>query len=133
MKIKIVSVGEAAVDRYPDHQLIRPGGISLNFAIHAARSAAAAVSLVSAVGNDPYGRLILQALAQHGIDATHVSVGNDPTAWCDILIRANGERYFPPDSYHQNCMINFTVSPAAMAFVRTHDVAMSRLDRKSVV
>ena len=127
--MNIVSIGESAADFFPLIKQTLAGGISLNFAVQARRSGADNVALVSAVGRDKNGRLILDKLAREGIDASHVTIVDGRSACCEIVIRPGGERYFPPNSYHQNCMANFALTAEDLAFVRQHDIAVSRYDQ----
>lgn len=127
--MKIVSIGEATADYFPLIKKTLAGGISLNFAVQARRSGADHVSLVSAVGRDENGRLILEKLAREEINTSHVAIVDGPSACCEIVIRPGGERYFPPNSYHQNCMANFALTAEDLAFVQQHDIAVSRYDQ----
>ena len=126
--MKLVSIGEATADYYPNIDKTLVGGISLNFAIHAKRCGADEVSLVSRVGQDANGRLILNRLAQEEIDASHVAILDGKSANCEIVVLENGERYFPPNSYHQHVLADFEPSSADLKFVQQHDYLVSRYD-----
>ncbi|MFT7587403.1 MAG: fructoselysine 6-kinase, partial [Cellvibrionaceae bacterium] len=85
-------------------------------------------SLVSCVGRDENGQLILDYLQKEQIDTSHVTVRDGKTSNCEIVVLENGERYFPPNSYHQNVLANFEPSAADLTFVQQHDVLVSRYD-----
>ena len=126
--MKLVSVGETSADYYPGIDKTLVGGISLNFAVQAKRCGADEVSLVSAVGQDEVGQAILNRLEQEQINASHISVLPGKTAHCEIVVLENGERYFPPNSYHQQVLADYEPSAADLAFVQQHDVVVSRFD-----
>lgn len=126
--MKIVSVGEATVDYYPHIDQLLVGGISLNFAVQAKRVGAEQVSLVSQVGRDAHGELIRDRLAQEGIDQRHLHTVEGKTAECTIVIKENGERYFPPNSYYQNVLANYCPSADDLDFIRGHDIVAARFD-----
>ena len=126
--MKLVSVGEASADFYPTLNQTLVGGISLNFAVQAKRCGADTVALVSRVGDDANGQLILDKLAQEQIDASHVRVVDGKTANCEIIVLENGERYFPPNSYHQHVLADFVPDADALSFIQTHDIVVCRYD-----
>ena len=126
--MKLVSIGEATADYYPNIDKTLVGGISLNYAVQAKRCGAESVSLVSCVGQDEIGELILSYLADEQIDASHVAILDGKTAHCEIVVLENGERYFPPNSYHQNVLATFEPSAADLKFIQQHDVLVSRYD-----
>ncbi|MGB1253878.1 MAG: PfkB family carbohydrate kinase, partial [Candidatus Promineifilaceae bacterium] len=105
------------------------GGISLNYAVQAKRAGAAQVSLVSRVGTDAAGRQILAKLAQEGVDASRVLPLVGKSAECAIEILDGGERYFPPNSYHQHVLKEFRPNTADLTFIQKHDVLMSLYDQ----
>ena len=80
---EVIFLGRIAVDFYGQQTATPleetrsfaryPGGSSGNMAIAAAR-AGARVGLISAVGDDPMGRFLLQNLALEGVDTTAMSV-----------------------------------------------------------
>lgn len=121
-QMKVVSVGEITIDHYPDLNQSFVGGISLNFAVHAKRCGADRVSLMSSVGTDESGRRVLERLHQEGIDASHVAILTGETAQIDIQIAAQGERVFPPGSFHRNVLDDFRLADVDLAFIGQHDI-----------
>lgn len=101
----ILSVGAAAIDEwYAVSNLPEPdggafasevtsafGGVGANVAVALDRLGRDA-GLVSRVGDDEYGRRALAYLAETGVDATHVAVGDDPHTRSLILRDPDGER-----------------------------------------
>lgn len=126
--MKIVSIGEITVDHYPELSRSFVGGISLNFAVHAKRCGATAVSLISRIGTDDNGRFVLNKLSQEKIDASHVTILEGKTATCAILIRDAGERIFPEGGYHPNVLTNLKLNPSELRFIQQHDILVARYD-----
>ena len=91
----IVSLGEPMVefnqtgDREGRVYLQGFGGDSSNFAIAAARQGAR-VAYVSAVGDDPYGRLLRALWDEEGVDPS--GVATDADAFTAIYFVTHGER-----------------------------------------
>lgn len=124
--MKIISVGEITYDDYLRQNLFFVGGISLNFAVHAKRCGAEHVSLVSCVGSDDAGQVVLEALAREGVDHSHVAVLAGKTAVCAIDVHDNADRFFPPNGYHLHALTQLKELPEeTIAFVRQHDIIMS--------
>jgi fructokinase len=71
---KIVCFGEVLWDVFPAHKKI--GGAPLNVAFRL-KSFKNEVAVISAVGNDDLGKLILDYLQEHQINTEHVQVLND--------------------------------------------------------
>lgn len=101
----ILSIGAAAIDEwYAVSNLPEPdggafarevtsafGGVGANVAVALDRLGRRA-GLVSRVGDDEYGRRAREYLAETGVDATHVAVGDDPHTRSLILSDPDGER-----------------------------------------
>ena len=101
----IVAVGAAAIDEwYAVSNLPEPdggafasevttafGGVGANVAVALDRLGRE-VGLVSRVGDDEYGRQARAHLADTGVDASRVSVGDDPSTRSVILSDPAGER-----------------------------------------
>lgn len=73
----------------PDYQSIS-GGKGANQAIAAAR-AGAKVAMVGKVGDDAFGRRILNKLKQQGVIASGVGQSEKPTGCASILVNSTGE------------------------------------------
>lgn len=67
------------------------GGKGANQAVAAARAGSIPVAMVSAVGNDPFGRACLDNLKSHGIDVAGVRISDEPTGCAFIAVDAAGE------------------------------------------
>ncbi|MFC7323078.1 carbohydrate kinase family protein [Halorubrum rutilum] len=101
----IVAVGAAAIDEwYAVSNLPEPdggafasevttafGGVGANVAVGLDRLGRD-VGLVSRVGDDEYGRRARGYLAETGVDASRVAVGDDPTTRSLVLSAPDGER-----------------------------------------
>jgi ribokinase/sulfofructose kinase len=101
----ILAVGAAAIDEwYAVSNLPEPdggafasevttafGGVGANVCVALDRLGRD-VGLVSRVGDDEYGRRAREYLADTGVDASRVSVGNDPSTRSVILSDPAGER-----------------------------------------
>ncbi len=90
------------------------GGKGANQAVAAAR-AGADVTLVGAIGDDPFGAAAREALAREGVDVTHVAVRGAPTGVALITVDRAGEN-------------QIVVAPGANALLRPEDVDAAILD-----
>ncbi len=75
--------------------LARPGGSGANAAVWAAHEGAG-VRFHGRVGDDPTGRILLEGLAEHGVDAA-VAVGAGERTGCMLIARLAGERSMVAD------------------------------------
>jgi ribokinase len=104
MNSDVLVVGSAnadlvvAVDRRPGggetvlggDTVLSPGGKGANTAVAAGRLGAD-VALVGAVGDDPYGRLLLDSLRAAGVDTGLVRTSERPTGIAYITVTPDGE------------------------------------------
>lgn len=123
--MKIVSIGEITVDNYYKQKQTFVGGISLNFAVNAKRCGAENVSLVSCVGSDAAGKMVLETLAREQVDHTHVVVLEGETAVCGIEVYENGERVFPEGTYHLNVLDQLRLTDEISIFINQHDILVT--------
>lgn len=126
--MKIVSVGEITIDRYLKQNLSFVGGIGLNFAVQAKRCGAESVSMVSCVGDGPWGAWVLATLKKEQVDTTHLAVLTGKTAEIDIVVGENAERFFPPGGYRANVLDQFHLTEAAKHFICQHDLVTTQYD-----
>ena len=102
MSVEVLTVGRVGVDVYPLQSGVGldqvtsfgkwVGGSPTNVAIAAARHGRSA-AVVTAVGDDPFGRFVRQALTDYGVDTRYVATmpgHQTPVTFCEI---------FPPDHF----------------------------------
>ena len=89
----IVAVGDNVVDCYLAQGLMFPGGNCLNLAVFARRFGAR-TAYVGAIGRDPAGQAIANALATEGVIVDRLRTLDGATAYCVIGHRRNGDRVF---------------------------------------
>lgn len=88
----ILSIGEVLWDLFSEGA--RFGGAPANFACHAA-ALGADVVMVSAVGDDEYGRRACEILKQYGVDVTLVQTREDaPTGTVAVQVDDRGKPMF---------------------------------------
>ena len=92
MNATLLAVGDNVVDRYPDRGVGYPGGNAVNVAVHARRCGARA-AYIGAVGTDPSGRAVLDALVAEGVDTSLVRVVDGPNAYAEVRV-VDGNRVF---------------------------------------
>lgn len=83
----IAGIGELLWDLLPSGKQL--GGATLNFAFHAAQFGCRS-AVVSAVGNDPYGRQILEKLQEAQLTTAYVQQNDYPTGTVDVRLDARG-------------------------------------------
>jgi fructoselysine 6-kinase len=92
MNVTLLTVGDNVVDRYPDLGVFYPGGNAVNVAVHG-RRCGADTAYVGAVGTDPAGRAVLDALVAEGVDTSLLRVVDGPNASADVRV-VDGNRLF---------------------------------------
>ncbi|MDO5734841.1 MAG: 5-dehydro-2-deoxygluconokinase [Propionibacteriaceae bacterium] len=98
----VLTIGRCSVDLYPLEVGVKLedvatfgkflGGSATNVAVAAARHGHG-VSVLTGVGDDPFGRFVIKELGRLGVDASHVVTNpafNTPIVFCEI---------FPPDDF----------------------------------
>lgn len=122
--MRIVSIGDNCVDVYTNLNHLYPGGGAVNFAVHAARSGAAA-SYVGVVGNDRNGTLLREALIAEGVDTSHLRTANGPTAVAYVRLE-NGDRTFIGSN--PGVRYQLAVDDAIRAHINGADLVHTTLD-----
>ena len=89
---RLLTLGDNVVDCYPDLGLMFPGGNALNVAVHARRLGADS-AYVGAVGTDPAGDLVRQALTEEGVDTGLLRRVDGRTAHAVVRV-VSGNRVF---------------------------------------
>ena len=92
--MNIVCVGDCGVDKYSDG-LLRPGGITLNFAVHARALFPKTddVTIITALGADGEGKIVQDIIIDKKI-TSHITQLPGKTPQQNIKIEKSGERKF---------------------------------------
>ncbi len=118
--MKLAAVGSNCVDYYGNLEggKIYPGGGPVNMAVYTVRMGGKA-SYIGPVGNDEYGELLRRAIADKGVDISHLSIRNGRTAVSQVSL-IDGERVF--GDYDEGVLADYMLSDEELAFICTHDV-----------
>ncbi len=122
--MNIACVGDCDVDRYVDAGIDRPGGITLNFAVHARRlfRQSDRVTVVTAVGTDREGQLVVQAIDRAGLDACLTRTeGVTPVQYIRRL--PSGERQFV--KYVEGVLATYRMGDRERAVIAASDLLMT--------
>ena len=132
IKSKVIVIGDACVDmliRLPDRKSektdlknsvpqLHGGGSAANVAVALARLGKP-VSLIGAVGDDGYGRWVLNELNRKGVDVRYISTVHDAfTPMVIALIETDGERMmvvWPPEGGAQTQIQKDAVDPVLIS------------------
>ena len=108
--MKITALTSCCVDFFPEQNKIYVGGNSLNFATQCKLSNIENVSIIGAIGNDQFGKLIKNHLDETQINHSHLYEIGEITASNKIFIDSHGDRYFKPDSWNGGAFDIFRLS-----------------------
>jgi len=118
--MQIVCVGDCGVDLYRPSGARHFGGITANFARHARHEFPAddIIRIVSCIGDDDGGALVLDSLQDSGIDCNIARIaGRTPVQ--TIEVRPDGERHFV--HYDAGVLQDFRFSESQRAMIATAD------------
>ncbi len=120
--MNVVCVGDCGVDRYADQD--RPGGITLNFAVHARRlfPRVDRIIVVSALGTDDEAQVVTRALDELPIEAFLVGMpGRTSIQYIDL--EAAGEKIFV--KYEQGVLGDYRVGERERTLISEADLLMA--------
>lgn len=123
--MKLAAVGSNCIDYYTniENGKAYPGGGPVNMAVYTQRLGGNA-SYIGPVGNDSYGKTLLEAVAAKGVDVSHLHIQQGKTAVSQVEL-LDGERVF--GDYEEGVLENYTLSEEDMDFICTHDVVVCDL------
>ncbi|WP_372895403.1 carbohydrate kinase [Stieleria sp.] len=112
---QVVGIGEILWDVFPDGP--RFGGAPANFSCSTSELSrgAAAVSMVSAVGEDDLGRKAIESLKQRGVDTSVLQVNQHATGKVDVQLDDDGKAsyHFADDSAWDHLVWNNALGKVA--------------------
>ena len=120
---KIATVGDNCMDVYDNTGKAYPGGNPVNVAVYFARMGGEA-SYTGIVGDDAYGKLMLEAIAAKGVDVSHVRTEKGATAVTHVQL-LDGERVM--GDYEEGVLADFTLTPEEVEYLGHHKLVVSAL------
>lgn len=125
--MKILALGTACVDVYPQKDIVTPGGEALNIAAQLSFSEDVDVYLMGMIGHDKYALAILDSISQLDIDTCHLYQVEGETANHVIHINKEGDRYFESGSWNGGVSVNFLLDSRDRELLSQVDAVMTTL------
>jgi fructoselysine 6-kinase len=120
--MKIAAFSSLCIDHYPQQGISKPGGNSLNFAVHAKRLGADSVSVAGFIGTDPGADIIKQLLSNEYIDSSHVFQLPGNTASNKLYNTPGGERYSKNGDWDNGVKNSFALTEKTWNHILSHDI-----------
>lgn len=121
--MKIATVGDNCMDVYKSLNEAFPGGNPVNVSVYFVRLGGKA-SYTGVVGNDKYGKLIIDSLERKNVDTSNIKVTQGSTAITEVEL-INGERVF--GDYNEGVLADFKLTNEDIDFLASHDLVVSGL------
>lgn len=120
----ITCAGDCGIDDYTSLGLSHPGGIALNFAVHAKSlfSTEDKIQIVSALGTDAQSHLIDKVIKERGI-ISHINKVKGGTPVQSIDLDSNGEKIFT--KYDAGILENYSITEEQRQFLKESDFVMT--------
>lgn len=120
--MKLAAVGDNCMDVYSDGTYY-PGGNPVNVAVYFVRLGGES-SYIGVVGNDKYGKMMVDAIKNKNVDTSHVDIVDGKTAITQVDIIA-GDRVF--GDYDEGVLANFKLTNEQKEFILKHDLVVTGL------
>lgn len=121
--MKLVAIGDNCVDYYPATEKSFPGGNAVNVAVYYQHMGGEA-AYIGAVGSDTFGKMMLERMAEKGVDIQQVHVEEGKTAVTYIEL-VNGDRVF--GDYIEGVMADFKLNEADFDYVKGFDIGFGAI------
>lgn len=120
-KIRIATVGDNCMDVYDKEGKAYPGGNPINVAVYVKRLGGDSC-YIGAVGTDPYGQVMIDAIKGKDVDVSHIKVleGNTAVTHVEII---DGDRVF--GDYEEGVMADFKIDADDVEFLCGYDLVVS--------
>ncbi len=127
--LKVAAFSSVCVDHYPQKGIVRAGGNSLNFAVHAKRSGAGTVSVAGFIGTDSHAEMIVNVFKNEHVDISHLYRISGNTASNRIYNISHGERYSNDGDWNNGVKNAAVLSEPTWDYMLRHDIiAVPHLD-----
>ncbi|OPJ63100.1 fructoselysine 6-kinase [Clostridium oryzae] len=121
--MKIAAVGDNCMDVYDNLNQAFLGGNPVNVAVYSVRLGGKA-SYTGVVGDDKYGKMMIDALNEKNVDTSHLRVLHGGTAITHVEIK-DGERIL--GDYEEGVLAQFKLSDEDIDFLCSHDMVVTGL------
>jgi fructoselysine 6-kinase len=121
--MKLAAAGDNCMDVYENLGKAFPGGNPVNVAVYFVRLGGEA-SYTGVVGDDKYGKIMLDALNRKQVDTSHVRVLPGSTAITHVEL-VDGERVF--GDYEEGVLSQFKLTDEDIDFLCGHDMVVTGL------
>ncbi len=121
--MRIAAAGDNCIDYYEDRNRAYAGGNSVNVAVYLKRLGISS-SYIGAVGNDNYGKFLLNQLKAKSVDVSSLRIKDGKTALTKVTL-IEGERVF--GAYDEGVMSDFKLDKQQKDFICTHDLVVTGL------
>jgi fructoselysine 6-kinase len=130
-QLRIAAFSALCADYYPQQNLVKPGGNTLNFAVQAKRIGAGNLSVAGFIGTDQNGELLLKCLNTEKIDISNVFRTEGSTASNKLYNTPDGERYSKPGEWNDGVINSGEFTEATWNFLLEHSIiAVPYLDKR---
>jgi fructoselysine 6-kinase len=120
--MKAAAFSAFCIDHYPEQGISKPGGNSLNFAVHAKRCGAETVSVAGFIGTDTYADAIEGLLTTEHIDISHLGRLPGNTASNKLYNTLDGERYSKDGEWDNGVKNAAVLSEKTWDHILSHDI-----------
>lgn len=121
--MKLLALTACCVDYYPQNDLTLCGGNSLNVAaMWKNLDPESLVSVISCLGSDYHGSLIMEFFESAGIDKSHVVIKEGPTTYNQLRVDSEGERFGIEDTWLGGVNEDFLLSWKDWELVKNQDM-----------
>ena len=128
--MKVIALSALCVDYFPEQGINKPGGNSLNFAIHARNFANEIVAVAGYLGEDAEAEQIMKLLKNKNINTQLLYTMKGRTASNKLYNTSEGERYSKPGGWNDGVYNNFLFSESDYSKILGYDlIAIPFTDR----
>lgn len=120
-QIRIAAVGDNCMDVYRSLGESYPGGNPVNVAVYSVRLGYEA-SYTGVVGNDVYGKKMIDSIQRMGVDTSHLKMKEGKTAVTYVELK-KGERVL--GDYEEGVMADFRLEDEDIDFLCKHDLVVT--------
>ena len=113
-KIRVAAIGDNCIDYYDSLNESYPGGNPVNVAVYIKRLGGES-SYTGAVGTDSFGKIMISAIQNKGVDTSHVQVLDGKTAVTHVDI-VDGDRVF--GKYEEGVLADFKLREQDISFIK---------------